>query len=331
MDSDLRTNLKRAVRISATFVSVTLLIILIFTIEKKTFQALSEIKPIFVFGLFLLWGIFVFIDGIRLMLLTKAGGTPISVRRAVEINLIGYFFAAVTPFQTGGFPFQIVLMRKDKINPGRAMAYLTLRGVSIYGPVYVIAPFLLMMIMRTTKSGIVNLLLNYLVVIVILFIVIAIFSFLKPEHTETFVEKIKPKVPQKIAGLLDIFVAEIKEFRLSILHMRKNRGHGNLYLMIITSSLLALLVYLFIAPAVLYSLGGEGFNPILVMGIQVVLMALLLFVPTPGAGGIAEMGGVALFALVAPKYLLGLFVILWRFFTFYLSAIVGGILTVKEF
>lgn len=331
MDTDLRANLKRAIRISATVISITLLLILVFTLEKKTFQALTGIKPLFVFGLFLLWGIFVYIDGVRLMLLTRAGGTPISVRRAVEINLIGYFFAAVTPFQTGGFPFQLILMRKDNISPGRAMAYLTLRGVSIYGPIYVVAPFLLIMIMQTTKSGIVDLLLNYLVVMVTLFITIAVFSFMKPEHTETLVEKIKPRVPKKLAGLLDMAVAEIKEFRLSLLLMRRNRGHGNLYLMIITSSLLALLVYLFIAPAVLYSLGADAFNPIHAMGIQVVLMALLLFVPTPGAGGIAEMGGVALFALVTPKYLLGLFVILWRFFTFYLSAIVGGILTLKEF
>jgi uncharacterized protein (TIRG00374 family) len=48
--------------------------------------------------------------------------------------------------------------------------------------------------------------------------------------------------------------------------------------------------------------------------------------PSPGGSGVGELGAAALFADLIPDKVIGLFVILWRFFSQYFSAIVGGIL-----
>jgi uncharacterized protein (TIRG00374 family) len=48
--------------------------------------------------------------------------------------------------------------------------------------------------------------------------------------------------------------------------------------------------------------------------------------PSPGGSGVGELGAAAIFQdLIAPS-VIGLFVILWRFFSQYFSAILGGLI-----
>ncbi len=57
---------------------------------------------------------------------------------------------------------------------------------------------------------------------------------------------------------------------------------------------------------------------------QAVFMFVLYFVPTPGASGVAEGGGAALFGLLVPWHIAGVMAILWRFFTEYLAIGMGA-------
>ena len=66
-----------------------------------------------------------------------------------------------------------------------------------------------------------------------------------------------------------------------------------------------------------------------VLMMQFVLYFLLYFTPTPGGSGVAEGGFYALFAPLVPRHMLGVYVILWRFFTVYAWAFLGGLLVVK--
>jgi uncharacterized protein (TIRG00374 family) len=62
---------------------------------------------------------------------------------------------------------------------------------------------------------------------------------------------------------------------------------------------------------------------------QVFLLFAAFFFPTPGAEGIVEGGFAAMFYSSVPKYLIGMFAILWRFVTYHLVVIIGGFLTLK--
>jgi hypothetical protein len=62
---------------------------------------------------------------------------------------------------------------------------------------------------------------------------------------------------------------------------------------------------------------------------QSVFLFILYFVPTPGASGVAEGGGAALFSLLLPWNMAGLMAILWRFFTEYLAIIMGAAVAVR--
>jgi hypothetical protein len=93
-------------------------------------------------------------------------------------------------------------------------------------------------------------------------------------------------------------------------------------------TLISMGIYFLIAPTLLYGLGIQV--PVMkAIILQLVLTYLLVFVPTPGASGVAELGGFSLFALICPKELLGVYVLLWRFFAFYISVIIGGFVLIR--
>jgi uncharacterized protein (TIRG00374 family) len=46
---------------------------------------------------------------------------------------------------------------------------------------------------------------------------------------------------------------------------------------------------------------------------------------TPGASGVTELSTSSLYALIIPSGMIGIFVILWRFVTFYLNIILGAV------
>jgi uncharacterized protein (TIRG00374 family) len=59
------------------------------------------------------------------------------------------------------------------------------------------------------------------------------------------------------------------------------------------------------------------------------LLFLITFMPTPGALGFGEAIFILLFAGTVPSYMLGIALILWRFFFHYLTAILGAISSSK--
>ncbi|MDI6689126.1 MAG: flippase-like domain-containing protein [Actinomycetota bacterium] len=82
-----------------------------------------------------------------------------------------------------------------------------------------------------------------------------------------------------------------------------------------------------IAPLLLLGLRVK-INVVQVLFYQFVLFFLIPLSPTPGGSGAAELGFAALLASLVPKHLLAVFVLLWRFLTYYLNLVVGGAILV---
>jgi len=307
---------------------ITTLVILLLTVRAETFEALKRLNPQGFVILILAWLIFVFVDGLRFQVLTRAGGSPLTIRKATEVLLMGNFLAAVTPFQTGGLPIQLIVMNKYGINPGKATAFLAFRGMMIYLPVYAIAPFFAVSLLGLTGSALLSMLMKYLFFLLGLILVGIIFALASPSRMEKLLRFIEKRSKGKLRKLVGFIVNELEEFRSGMgLFMR---NHNIKYLLVsVVLSAIALGVYVAMPGLVLYGLGLDAAFP-RSMFIQILLMGLLLFIPTPGAAAVAEAGGAAVFALVCPTHLLGIFVILWRLFTFYLGAFVGALISLKE-
>jgi hypothetical protein len=169
---------------------------------------------------------------------------------------------------------------------------------------------------------------KYLFFLLGLFLIAIIFALASPKRMERVLLFIERRAKGRIRSLVALIVQELEEFRSGMGLFTKN--HNVKYLIAaILLSILALGIYVSIPAIVLYGLGLDPALPRSIF-IQILLMGLLLFIPTPGAAAVAEAGGAAVFALVCPTHLLGVFVILWRLFTFYLGAFVGGLISLKE-
>ncbi len=94
-------------------------------------------------------------------------------------------------------------------------------------------------------------------------------------------------------------------------------------------SILSFAFHIFMVPSIFYGLGVKV-DPLQAMFLHAISLIIFVGMPTPGGSGITEAGGALLFATIAPKYILGIFVIVWRFFTYYFGSIIGGLIYLKE-
>jgi uncharacterized protein (TIRG00374 family) len=121
---------------------------------------------------------------------------------------------------------------------------------------------------------------------------------------------------------------EFEEFTggLGIYLRAENLGH----LLSATALTVVCIVALFTMSATLLAGLGVPTNAPRAVGLNLLLTSVLLFVPTPGASGVAEAGAAGLYSMICPKYMLGVYVVLWRLFSFYGGAIVGGVLALRH-
>ncbi|MGQ9473343.1 MAG: lysylphosphatidylglycerol synthase domain-containing protein, partial [Candidatus Caldatribacteriaceae bacterium] len=93
----------------------------------------------------------------------------------------------------------------------------------------------------------------------------------------------------------------------------------NLGCYIVNYTLIFSLAYL-----VIRALGGSP--PLLrVIGVQIPLFYIFSFIPSPGASGGVEISIASVFSGFVGIHKVGIFVLLWRTFTFYLPRLVGGV------
>jgi uncharacterized protein (TIRG00374 family) len=90
-----------------------------------------------------------------------------------------------------------------------------------------------------------------------------------------------------------------------------------------------LFIVQFTIPVVLMGAFHLKADIVSVIANQLVLMAVMYFIPTPGSSGVAEGGFALIFMSFVPKHILGLLVVFWRFLTSYLSVIIGSYIFLK--
>lgn len=297
------------------------------TASRETWRDLSRVRIGWLAVAVGLWLVAVLADGTRLAVLSWAGPHRMNPLLAVEVLLIGYFMAAVTPFQFGGLPLQLYLMNRRGIPPGRASAVLLARGIIFYLLLFAVAPLVAMQL--GVSSRMIRLMGGYIAVIVVLGAVLVLAAAVFPRQIERLrTGRLAGRSQSRVSRWLDRLLVEFLQMAdgLKGYFVRRN-------LRLLVLALLLTVVY----GAAWFAISGALLRGLGVMadfgraaGLNMVLTAVLLFMPTPGAGGIAEAGALLVYDAICPRHLLGVFVVVWRFFSFYLGAVCGGILAARQ-
>lgn len=325
--------------------SVTIIVlILYFTIDAQTIHYLSQVSLrgdfFFFFGAAIFLNVlYWFIWGARIKVLSKAidPKVHISLKETTKIVIANQFLAGITPSAAGGEPVRIYLLNKDGLSTGGATA-------AVLGERLIDAIFILVLVpfgFFVFKDRIDIKLISYGLIIGIIVFISGIILF-----------ALALKYPQKTKSLL----LRISN-RLSRLSKKEDRGkkvvdrisreidnfHSSMVLFLTTgrksfigAGVLTVLMWStgFMIPSMI--LLALGLPPLFIdsYAAQALLLIIVMLPTTPGSSGVTELGMAALYGVLlgaSQQYLLGVFVLLFRFISYHMNVICGAIFQYRIF
>lgn len=324
-----RSSIIKGLRIFLALSVITYTLLLIFTATKETWLAFKEINISYLpFVLFLL-SLYVVLESFRIRLIAKAiSGKWIAPGRCTQVIFCGAFLSAVTPFQAGGSPLQAYILNKAGLKWGSAFLLLLLRGIFYLLGMLLFLPFIIPFFQTDYSGRSMQILSKYpLFAYIFLFGLFFLLLFSpKPIRKIAYSLTFNKGKRTKATRILFRVLKEIKRAKKKLFDFVRNK---KMYaLSIILTTIIVYIPNYSIAYVILKGLSIEV--PYLdTIFRQVFLLFASFFFPTPGAAGIIEGGFTVLFYSSVPRYLIGMFTILWRFVTYHLVVIIGGFLTLK--
>ncbi|MGI6782587.1 MAG: lysylphosphatidylglycerol synthase transmembrane domain-containing protein [Aminivibrio sp.] len=273
-------------------------------------------------------------DSSRFCALARSAGERIDFGLGMALTWLHYFGCAVTPMQSGGGPFQVYALYKRDVPIGKGIAITltrTLLTILILGFMVPVA----VIIEPELLSGHLFLkgVFSYVVAFIIISWTLVVLSIARPEVIKRWgrvftlwLKKFGIVKPEKVLKIAKRINLEVDNYHLNF-KMFFSCGLKH-FLFAILLSFFHLLCLFSVLPCLIASV-GLPFHYVQAILAQAVFMFLLYFVPTPGASGVAEGGGAALFGLLVPWNMAGVMAIAWRFFTEYLAIAMGVIVAVK--
>ncbi len=290
------------------------------SVTGDTFRSLKNIKGEY---LLLAIGIHVlalFLWGMRLKVLTHAIGEDIGLFESMNVIIPSLFAACITPSKFGGEPVRIYLLNKKGIPVGDATAVVVgerlldafFLGLSMPLSIYFFRGHYELVMLPV-----------FLAAVLFFIFLMGVLAYIlgRPEDIKRFGARIARRMDKD--QYIEDINSEIDNFHTSFWRFMKN-GRRSLPLAMIFTSLFWL-AEISIASFILI---GLGMNPMwsTSLAAQIILAVFITIPITPGSSGVAELGITSLYStLVTSTAMLGVFVLIWRFVTYYINFIIGGI------
>ena len=270
------------------------------------------------------------IEGCRVLLIAAGLGEKISFVKSFYINLAATFAGNITPFNSGGVPTQIYLLYKNGIHPTKASAVVTIRVIMSTLLFTTVAPLLMFFFTTKLPKGILHLVVTIAIPISCLLSVLIIVFMIKPKlagdliafliklfHSKTINSKLQ-SWSEKILNELETFHESIKEFR-----------KGIYFYLVIALTILYWVCFFSIAPLLMYAFGLNAAGEFLkVVLFQFILVFIIAYLPIPGGSGVMELSSYSMLVFV-PIQLRAIFILLWRFLSYYMSTFIGGLILLR--
>lgn len=309
-------------------------LVLFFSLKDNYEEIISILKTLnkgwLLVGFLLIFSYW-FFKAIALKTIVKKFKNEFRFRKALRYILEINFFNAITPFASGGQPFQIYSLRKEKIKMADCTTIVIQQFV-----VYQIA-LVLLGIIAIICNHIFHLfpnssVINHLVTIgfiVNALVTIALFLLAFTRKINKFiVNKVisllhKVKIVKNKEKLTLKFNKYINELYDGTKLLLKNKGEfiGMIFINF------AGLVCLYLVPlAILYGAGDyTSFNGLESIVAAAYVMLIGSFVPIPGGTGGLEYGFVQFYGNFIKGSILTAIMITWRFITYYIPMIIGAV------
>ncbi len=298
---------------------------------EEVFQAIKEVRPLYLSAAALLGLFFVGSEGVMIWYLLRALDRMAGLRQCVKYSFIGFFFSAITPSATGGQPMQLYYMKKDRLKMSESTVVLMTVAV-IYKFVLVLMGIgMLLFFFRDLSDYLggylylyfLGLFLNIVVVAVLLLVMVSPGVF---EGIVLHAEKllVKLHIFKFSKGRLDGLKGFVARYQETVRFFLKNKRK----IAAVVAFTVAQRLSVFVLTYVIY----RGFSLDETKALTVVVLQASVYVavdmlPLPGAQGITELMYRKVFFHVFPGNLLTASMCVTRGINFYFLLIVSMIVT----
>ena len=286
-------------------------------------------------GFLLLYAIF---NQISLMVLVRHRYKEIKFVDNYTISGSEYFFNAITPFSSGGQPFQAYALKRKGMGLANSTSSLLINFISYQVCLNIITVVFLILYYNNVKEQISSyiwlLIIGFVINLIVMLLLLSI-GIIKPVGN-LFIKlfdlicKIKPL--RRFQNKHDRVVSYVNNMQEAFKEISKSI---KIWIIVMVSKVLAFLVYYSMPFIALYAVGVEiPFSDLpYVMALTAFTMTIAIWVPTPGGAGGVEFA----FALLFSPYIESLgyhdsknyalaIMLIWRLLTYYLLIIYGFVL-----
>lgn len=310
------------------------LIVLYFSLKDDFFNIIDQILKMNIWYLlvaFLLVILFWIFRSYPMYTFCKKVNKDFKYRESFQLTLRTQFFNAVTPFSTGGQPYQIYYLKKSGIDYASSTG-IVVENFIVYQIALVILGLISLLMNRIfsifikvpilSKLIALGFIMNTIVIIIMFVLAFStrlnkyLISLAIKILTKLHIVKDKEKKTKEWKENIDRF----HNSSISLLEDKK------IFILNILYNFLALCCIYLVPLFVLYSMRDfSSFTP----GIAIVTSAYILiigsFVPIPGGSGGLEYGFIQFYGNFVTGSKLSAMMLVWRFITYYFGMIVGAI------
>ncbi len=253
------------------------------------------------------------------------------LKKTFDLQLMTFFFNAITPFSTGGQPFQVYVLKKNKLSLSDGTNVIVQESI-IHQIALIIVGFITIIINQIFNiykfEGII---LTFLILGFGLNIFIVFLLFLISHSNK--VDKLVTKYIVKLLTFLRI--VKNKEI-LSKLHKTIDNFNYNSkmllkdkkrFIKLILINCLAFLCLYIVPLTILFSFNDYvSFDGVIAITLVSFVSIISSYIPLPGGIGGQEYLFILMFGIYVNQPLLSSLMIMWRFITYYLPMIIGAII-----
>jgi len=329
---------KKGLGISLALSVAASLFIFVYYFEEETLESLLFVRAGYLLLAVLLIALLCAIEGLRIKLLVSSLGKDKDIRLvdAVQIFLMTFFFASVTPFHAGEWPAHIYGLSRKGLSLGESSAVTLTRSFLTKLVLTISAVALLVFFRGRLVTNFLNQIFIYAVFVSICTVLLLLFFLWKPAVLSLLLQKVvsyswgryffldTPRGKKIFAFLMH----ELQEYLYATRSINRFKAPNLILIVILTVAYW--FCFFSIAPVLLLGLNKPVPFFLSLIWLAVIQM-IIIYVPVPGGSGVAEFSLASLFMLFVPSSVLGIFVMSWRFFTYYVLLFLGGLVSLSSF
>ena len=275
---------------------------------KDLWRVLLTLEKRHLFNAFFFLFLFHTFDTLRVILLARALKVRYSFGYGYLVSFVNTFGATVTPAHIGGEILPLYTLTRKNGQFYQILTIITMKGFSGFFFYLIFFPLTLKSLWEDPRKA-----KEFLAIagtlLIISFIMYLLYLFLiKKEELlkKNYLKKIKTTLFRYIITCKTFFKTQKKIFFLALIF-----------------SFLMYFSYLLEGVFLVKAFNPEAKASDVFLD-QLPLLYAIFISPTPGGSGVGEFGALPIFSAYLPEENLGLFVILWRILSQYLSACIGG-------